>query len=250
MKELQLIQVSSNEDRTSEDDFAAREQQVNVSVSKSLTKHSANQSKSEKLAEWEVLPLSSKEQHLEWWKDRLALAGPSGEALLQRLSNTRSPMSMPPMSGSAPRRFPYLPADFTHQSQSGSYRSPSGSNDGSLAETTMLMMPPPPRPSIVGWASGHSSESAGYSSLQTSPQAQQPSPGESAAAGQINASYAWPESMAQQQADMNMGMGQGGGMETPMTSQTQTQTQTSTNTSASPNSSAHRLSSSQWRKFF
>ncbi|RVX70643.1 hypothetical protein B0A52_05295 [Exophiala mesophila] len=254
LKDLHLMHVSSHEDPTSEDDLMAREQQANLKINKSLTKHSANQSKTEKVAEWEALPLISREHHFEWWKDRLAMAGPPGEALLQRLNNIHSPQSVAAMaffagiggpSGSSnARRFPYLAGEGSHHSQGGSYRSPSGSNDGSMTETTMLMMPPPPRPSMVSWASGQSSESTGYSSMQTSPQAQQPSPSESVTANQLPAPYAWPESMAQQQSEMNMAMPQSGGNATADSSMSMT-----AHTSSS-NSSAQRLSSSQWRKFF
>lgn len=251
LKDLHLMHVSSLEDPASEDDLVAREQQANLKINKSLTKHSANQSKTDKVAEWDTLPLSSREHHFEWWKDRLAMAGPPGEALLQRMNNIRSPQSLAAMSffagvggaggSSNARRFPYLAGEGSHQSQGGSYRSPSGSNDGSMTETTMLMMPPPPRPSMVSWTSGQSSESTGYSSMQTSPQAQQPSPGESVTAGQMPAPYAWPESMAQQQSEMNMAMSQSGGGSADSST---------TAHASSSNSNAQRLSSSQWRKFF
>lgn len=123
----------------------------NLDTRRVLAKQSINQTKAEKVAEWERLPIGTSAQRLEWVQDRMSLVGLHGENFPEQSSSRRQPQFHRSMSSGdlvQIQQPTFLQSGFLHNQDTGSYLSPGGTSDGSMTRDENTMMPPPSRPTM------------------------------------------------------------------------------------------------------
>jgi len=221
-----------------------------LNTNKVLTKQSINQTKAEKIAEWERLPIGTLSQQTGWLHDRLSLVNLIAEKSAQQSRSYNRPQVQRSASSSDLQQQPFLQPGFVQGQDKESYASPtSGTSDGSATRDSNLMMPPPARPVNIGKGFTSSPESTSSTSFVTySTPTQQPSENwrnantpmtTTAAAAATTQSSSWLRLQDPDQSHMSSSSAERNRNDSPTSEQT-----------PSASSRAQQLSSSQWRRFF
>ncbi|KEF57951.1 uncharacterized protein A1O9_05873 [Exophiala aquamarina CBS 119918] len=239
--QLLSLQPSSLDGRVA-DAETAKERQYNVDTNKVITKQNINQTKAEKVAEWERLPIRTSSQQTEWLNDRLSLVGLLAEkSAQQQPSSKKRPQVQRSASSSDLQQQPFLPTGFTHNQDTGSYASPGGTSDGSATRDSNTMMPPPARPVNIGKSFTSSPESVSSTSFVAYRAPTQP-PETWRNLPPVNATTTQPSWLPLQDPDQShrrSTSAEGNNANSPAGGQT-----------LGGSSRAQQLSSSQWRRFF
>ncbi|KAK5046910.1 hypothetical protein LTR84_007264 [Exophiala bonariae] len=128
-----------------------QEQPHNLDTRRVLAKQSITQTKAEKVAEWERLPIGTSTQRLEWVQDRMSLVGLHTESFPEQSGSRRQPQFHRSMSSGdlvQLQQPTFLQSGFMHNQDTVSYLSPGGTSDGSMTRDENTMMPPPSRPAM------------------------------------------------------------------------------------------------------
>jgi hypothetical protein len=239
LQSLSLLQSSPINDRV-DDANTEQERQHRCDNNKVLAKQSITQTKAEKIAEWERLPISTSFQQTEWLKDRLSLVGLT-ETSAQQSGSKRQAQKQRSASSSDLQQQPFLQTGFMHNQEIGPYVSPGGSSDGNVTRDSNVMMPPPSRPLNVGKtfvSSPESASSAAFVAYRTPTQPPEswrsstPLTSAAATSSWLRLQDPDPLPMNPIQAEVNTNEALAAVEQTP------------------GGSRAQQLSSSQWRRFF
>lgn len=240
LQSLSFLRSSSFDDRVSSAD-TGQEQPYHVDTNKVLAKQSINQTKAEKVAEWERLPIGTSSQQTEWLKDRLSLVGLTTEKSAQQSSSNDRPQVQRLASSSDRQQHPFLQTGFMHNQDKGSYTSPSGTSDGSATRDSTIMMPPPARPVNIGKSFTSSPESAPSTSFvgYRTPTQQAENWRNSTPMTTTTTQSSWLRLQDPDRPPMNPTSAEGNSNDSPASEQ-----------ALGGSSRAQQLSSSQWRRFF
>lgn len=242
---LPFLQSSPTNDRVNDLD-SGQERHHNLDTRRVLAKQSINQTKAEKVAEWERLPIGTSTQQMAWVKDRMSLVGMPAQHLTEQYRSGRQPQVPRSLSSSDLQTHPqtFLQPGFMQNQDKASYLSPGGTSDGSVTRDENPMMPPPFRPApAIAIATNpfgsplDSTSSAAFAAYQAPalpPEHWRTPPSR---AGPANLS-SWLRLTDQDQSPVNPMSTEGNMNEALFGDQTP------------GGSRAQQLSSSQWRRFF